>query len=832
MSLRDCIINGSTEVDAAGKRLITDDQAKLAKDLFDELEAENLERMSPGQAAAQAGRDTFDALKQIALEKKRKKLLQVQAFKNIDKNLREYKDFRGRTNYGKAAEALIEQDNFSRYSSVTQRADAIHQTATAKLYNVLATFRRNLIGEVRNKAQQKNMVREIFGEDTGDASAREFAKAWSEAAEGLRLQFNRAGGSIPYNQNAGMPQVHDQIAVGKVDKQEWIRFISDRLGAEKMVDEGTGLSMSPQRLELALNEVYDTIATGGYNKVVPGARSGMGKSVANRRTDHRFLIFKDADAWIEYQEKFGNANPFDTMLSHISSMSKEIAQMEILGPNPTSTINYIKETINKEAALSKDPKTRDKARTQVKQIELLYNAVTGRANAPVSGFVANTFAGLRSLLQSAQLGAATLSAVTDLNFQRLTRSFVGIPQASTITDVLKFLNPLSATEKGKLAVRLGLIAEGWTTMAAAQMRYLGDISGPEITRRISDFMMRASFLSPWTTAGRWAFGTEFLGHIGDQAGKSFAELDDPLRNTLKRYGIGGNKWDIIRSTELYEHEGSQFFSAENLMSRTDIDSNTARDLGLRVLEMVNTETNFAVPSTSLRGRVALVGDTAPGTISGELTRSFAMYKNFGATLVNTHIVRGLYDTGVKRKGTYLADFLISSTIMGALALQMKEVSKGRDPRPMTDGEFWGAALLQGGGLGIFGDFLFSDVNRFDGGLSQTIAGPVVGLADDIRKLTLGNIQQAAKGDNANFASEFIKFAGRYTPGSSLWYTRLALERNVIQQLQRWADPKAHRKFRSLRRKYAREYGQDYWWEPGERTPKRSPDFENVFEVNR
>ena len=98
--------------------------------------------------------------------------------------------------------------------------------------------------------------------------------------------------------------------------------------------------------------------------------------------------------------------------------------MEILGPNPTSTINYIKETINKEAAISGDPKLRDKARTQVKQIEVLYNAVTGRANAPVSGFIANTFAGLRSLLQSAQLGAATLSAVTDLNFQRLTRSFV------------------------------------------------------------------------------------------------------------------------------------------------------------------------------------------------------------------------------------------------------------------------------------------------------------------------------------------------------------------------------------------------------------------------
>ena len=832
MSLRDCIVNGSTETDANGNRIITDDQSLQARTLFDELEAEYLERMSPGQAAAQAGRDTFDALKQIALEKKRKKLLQVQAFKNIDKNLREYKDFRGRTNYGKAAEALFEQDNFSRYSSVTQRADAIHQAATAKLYNVLATFRRNLIGETRNKAQLKNMVREIFGKDTGDASAKEFAQAWKVVYDDLRLQFNRAGGSIPYNKDAGMPQVHDQIAVGKVDKQEWIRFISDRLDAEKMIDEGTGLSMSSQRLELALNEVYDTIATGGYNKVVPGARSGMGKSVANRRTDHRFLIFKDADAWIEYQEKFGNANPFDTMMSHISSMSKEIAQMEILGPNPTSTVNYIKETISKEAALSKDPKTRDKARSQVKQIELLYNAVTGKSNAPVSGFIANTFAGLRSLLQSAQLGAATLSAVTDLNFQRLTRSFVGIPQASTITDVLKFLNPLAAEEKGKLAVRLGLMAEGWTTIAAAQMRYLGEISGPEITRRIGDFVMRASFLSPWTTAGRWAFGTEFLGHIADQAGRTFKELDGPLRNTFERYGIGSDKWDLIRSTEFYEHEGSQFFSADNLMSRTDIDSNTARDLGLRVLEMINTETNFAVPSTSLRGRVALTGDTAPGTISGELTRSFAMYKNFGATLVNTHIARGLYAQGVRKKGTYLADFLISATIMGALAIQMKEVSKGRDPRPMTTNEFWTAALLQGGGLGIFGDFLFSDVNRVGGGLSQTIAGPVVGLADDIRKLTIGNVQQAAGGDDTNFASEFIRFAGRYTPGSSLWYTRLALERNVIQQLQIWADPKAYRKFRSLRRRYAREYNQDYWWEPGETTPRRSPEFGNLFEEVR
>ena len=139
---------------------------------------------------------------------------------------------------------------------------------------------------------------------------------------------------------------------------------------------------------------------------------------------------------------------------------------------------------------------------------------------------------------------------------------------------------MKAEEKGKLAVRLGLIAEGWTTVAAAQMRYVGDVSGPEITRRISDFVMRASFISA-TQAGRWAFGMEFLGYLADQIPKTFDQLDEPIRASLQRYGIGSDKWDIIRSTDLYEYDGAKFLSHENIAARTDIDSNTARDLSLR-----------------------------------------------------------------------------------------------------------------------------------------------------------------------------------------------------------------------------------------------------------
>ena len=487
MSFLDCITNGRTEGN------LNDDQARLASDLFIELEVEYSGSMNRGQAQAQAAKETFEALKRISIEKKRKKLLQVQAFKNIEKNLRGYRDASGNANYGKAAASLIDADVLSNFTSLVQRENSIKQTATAKLYDVLATFKRNLIGEVRNKAQLKNMVREVFGKDTGDVSAKEFAQAWKEAAEYLRLEFNRAGGSIARRSDWGMPQVHDMVAVGKVSRGDWINFVKDKLDLDKMLDETTGLKFSEDRLYFALTDVYETISSGGLNKVKPDAIALQGKSISNRRQDHRFLVFKNADVWLEYQAKFGNSNPFDTMISHISSMSKEIAQMDVLGPNPSASINYIKTQIRKEVKPG-NQKGLDAANRQGKYLDTLYNAFVGVNNAPIDSFFGNTFAGLRQILQSAQLGSASISALTDMNFQRITRGFVGLPQVSTVTDYLKFLNPLNAKEKGKLAVRLGLIAEGWTSIASAQMRYVGDISGPEITRRIGDFTMRASFL--------------------------------------------------------------------------------------------------------------------------------------------------------------------------------------------------------------------------------------------------------------------------------------------------------------------------------------------------
>jgi hypothetical protein len=71
-----------------------------------------------------------------------------------------------------------------------------------------------------------------------------------------------------------------------------------------------------------------------------------------------------------------------------------------------------------------------------------------------------------------------------------------------------------------------------------------------------------------------------------------------------------------------------------------------------------------------------------------------MYKTFPILMIANHLYRGMAQEGFKSRAAYLSHLGISTTIFGAIALQMKDIVKGRDPRDMSTKEFWGAALLK------------------------------------------------------------------------------------------------------------------------------------------
>lgn len=708
------------------------------------------------------------------------------------------------------------------WENVETLARGILGQAHAKMAEGISKLRTRWLGFQRDKQLLNNAVREAFGEATGDANAQAFARSWGEAAEALRQRFNRAGGAIPRRADWGLPQVHDAVRVGQVSRAEWVDFITQRLDIERMTDAETGAAFTPDALEIVLQGVYETIRTNGVSDLVPGSAAG-GKKLANRRQDARFLVFKDADGWLEYQERFGSDNLFGTMMDHLRGMSRDVALLEVMGPNPTASFRYLQDIAR---ARENEPLSRGVN-------DAVFRLVNGTGDANRSPFAAHFFGAIRSWNVAASLGAAALSAVSDLSFIRATAKWNGLPVAKVMGRYLSQLNPANEADR-ILATRIGVTAFGWTDAYSNVGRFaeLEGVGGGRLARvshvgsRFAETVLRASGLNAMTDAGRRAFAMEFSANIAENFGRPLKEIEGPLRQALEKR-LTPEDWDALRTTKTIDHKGAQFFAVDRLMAREDLPLSRREDLARKVQGLINEELLYAVPEPDALAKVITTGGGAQrGTIMGEVSRTALQFKSFPIAVLSLHMQRMLHARAARggaQAAAYAANVIIGTTVLGMLALQLKLIARGKDPRDMDDPKAWAAAFAQGGGAGIFGDFLFSDANRFGQGITSTLLGPTAGMVDAAWKTSWGNVQEAMKGEDTDLAADVVGFASRYTPGGSLWYTRLVLEREIFDQLAIAADPSGARKRFNRAERKARDQGTGYWWRPGDTAPERAPE---------
>lgn len=775
-------------------------------------------RNSDAQAAfgfdeARAAQATFDQFEAELAIRRRQKLLAVAAQQRIAFDMRGYRDELGRAKINDGGRALFDSTPFAGKSpGVAQLREAVRGRLHASLAQAFTKFERNLLGETRNKATLSDVVDALFGKTDVPPAAREIAEAWRIAAERARQMFNRAGGHIGFREDWGLPQGHDWELVSKAGKEDWIAAVMPLLDRGKMISGATGRPMSDAELELALTDTFEAISTQGASRTQPSGARG-GQALGNRRADPRFLIFKGGAEWRAYMTQFGEGDPFKAMMDYLDGMARDIALMQRFGPNPTAGMEYARQVIDHEWKLSKDPAAEQAATSAIADMDSMASQYTGAAMIPANKIFASVMGETRQWLVAAQLGSAMLSAVSDVGFQQITAAMNGLPGWRVVARQLALMNPRDAGDR-ETAIALGLIADEASEIASSQQRHFGEAWGSGMSQRFADGVLKASGLSAWTQAGRWAFGMEFLALLGRQSDRAFDALDPKVRASFERYGFDASHWDGVRSA-IEERSGARFVNPVRVADE---------GLGLRLQSMIRAETNFAVPTVTLYGKSKFAGAARPGTIPGELVRSFMMYKNFGITLLYTHGRRAAMQTTIRGKLGYAGALLATTTMLGALSLQLKEISKGRDPQPMGSDKFMLAALAQGGGFGIFGDFLFSDVNRFGANWAESLAGPVAGAGYDVYKL-VGKTKDAAFGNkDANPGGELVRFLERYTPGGSLWYARLAYQRMILDQLGELADP--NWKDRVVRtQRAARDKGQDFWWASG-RAP-RLPDLGNV-----
>jgi hypothetical protein len=835
MSLYDCIERAINAGEMPKAR------ARAAQDLLQErLKAHA--HLGPGAEAA-AAQDVWIHLRRSAQERKRGHLLQVQANIKIIENVTNHVDSDGNANAANAPRQLIEHGQSAKFQNVSARADALEGFYMKSIGGFIEKHKRNIFGGVRSKALLGDVVRELYGDASGSAAAKQMADAIRDAFELARTDFNAAGGSIGKIDNYGLPHSWDTALTKKATFDDWAGEMDNRLDWDRIIDRDTSQpfsSSTPEARARFLRDVYEGITTDGWSQREPAGMQ-MGRSVANSRSDHRVLHFKSADDWMAVNDKFGRSDPFSAVVAHLKSMARDTASMQVLGPNPRAGLELAIQTAeklardrpwvqNKKGSSLFFTTPADEARGKGRHARRMYDLYTGAANKVESDVVAGAFAGLRHFLIASQLAGAMLSAVSDVGFQAMAAKHVGIKWNKVVGRQLK---AIASSKDRALMARMGIIAESAANTGVAQARLMGDDYVGPMMERLSEFTMRASGLTAWTDIGRGAFRLEFYGFLAENAGQSLDALPKPLRDLMVERGFSAEDWDIIRATDLARSEAepeATFLVPGDIRYRDDLDGAQALDLSLRLEAMVREQMEFAVPSASLRGR-AMFDFGGNGTLAGELLKSGLMYKSFAFSMLFNQLGRVFYH---RLNGSRISQAVMFATITtagGALGIQLKELAKGNDPRPMDSKEFLMAAVLQGGGLGIFGDFASSTQNRFGGGLASTLAGPAAGFLNDTGGLIGRGVAAVTGGqkEQDQFGRAATKYLNRYSGPTNLWYINQVLDRALWDNLQELTDGEAQKAFRREERRRVKDFGNPSYWPRGEPVPERLPNILNAIE---
>lgn len=730
------------------------------------------------------------------------------------------------------------------------RSIALRQSFMGQISDFLARHRTTVLGNVRNRAGLKNVVRELHGQGTGDAVARELAEGVQAVQERARALYNALGGDIGKLANRGVPHLHHAAKIRAAGFDRWFRELWDNRLIDwhriENFDTGKPFAVAPGARPAEadarrfLEAVYENITTGGWASKEPGMATG-GRALYNRRKEHRVLHFTDGDAWMRYNEQFGQANPFEAIVGELSAMARDIALMESFGPNPTAGLEFRTQLMAKQVAgdagtapaFGVGSRTvQDEVLRKNKKAKVMLRHVSGAANVPHDNVMASFFAGLRNLLTGAQLGGAPASQVTDLVTTRLAAKAVGMngggPLGRAINQVISRMTPEEARA-------YGYMFDTWFNAGSAHARFMGDVWSPEITSRVTNFVLRANGMSFMTDMQRTGLRLSFSHELGEMAGRSFDQLDPRLRQFLQSRGLTAAEWDLLRAPDAMftSPAGAKVITPTWFVEHSSLPRLEAERLAMKLGGIIEAFTEMGVPTVSTRGRATLMGDAAPGSFSGELLRSGVMYKSYVLSLMFNQIRRVFEMQGNWTRATYVASFTVQMTAMGALAVQLKELARGRDPRPMDRPEFWAAAYLQGGGVGIFGDFFSSTSSRAGGGLGETLAGPVIGAVGDVGRAVNSNLARMADGQDPLIGRDVANLARRYNPLATFQPllpvpTRAAMDRIIWDNLQELLDPEARDQWRRQEQRAQRDFGTQNYWQRGRVLPDRAPDLANAL----
>lgn len=656
-------------------------------------------------------------------------------------------------------------------------------------------FKLALSGEL-----DRDIARALSGQQVNNPDAQAIADAIQKYQEVARKDANRAGAWIKKIDGYITRQTHDGDLIAKANADEYINFLRSKLDLEKTlegVDDEAGF----------FDSVYQALASGvhlsGSPKDITTAFKGNA-NMARKMSEGRLLHFKDADSWMDYNNKYGSGDLISSVLSGLEMSGQKTGLMRVMGTNPESMYDVIYDRLTRASKTAEERDALNKGK--VKNEKFLFE-VNGSTRIAGNQVAAKYMSNIRAWQSLAKLGGALLSSFSDLPVYASEVRYQGGNMLSGLGESLMGLKKgRGNVEHRQIMANLGVSMDSFIGDLTSRFDSQGDYSGK--MQKAMNLFFKLNGLTWWTDSLKRSAAIGTSNRLFQQAGKNFSDVDPALRRVMELYGIGDPEWNIIRQARQTAEDGTGFITPEAMrqlpddpfiellegagLQATDYRVELLKDeIETKIRAFVSDRQGYAVLEPDARSRAVWTRKTQRGTLPGELLRSMSQFKQFPTVFLQRMIGREIKG---KSKATGLgiahdsplygfASLFGALTVAGYVSMTAKDATKGREPRDPLDPKTWAAAMAQGGGLGIYGDFVFGDIkNRFGGSVLDTLAGPTIGLIPQIADL----VGRAKSGDDLAAAS--LTTTLNNTPFMNMFYSRILLDYLILYDMRESINP--------------------------------------------
>lgn len=802
--------------------------------------------LGAGGAERQANQAVHNAMTGLAAHMRVVAQLQKEALDRVMADAARFRNRKGQVDIGEFALQLVNRVHF--------RAQALFRLDLSEMGSMLHEFRKKARSGFRhNRARMDLVVREVFGENTGDATAKALAQMWIAMVNRKIAQFNAVGGNIVTRLDWHFPQVHDAIAIARAGIAEWKAYIRGRLDQTKMTNPRTGQAFTPTEFEEMLDEAFVSIKY-QTNAAEPTMSGQYGTAAWRRHADPRFFVFKDADAWMEYSKRFGaGSNPFEVMMGYLRSINHDLAGMQMLGPHANGTMRYMvgdndslggQVQYHAQLAEEGDPRSlfaptndqgaafKGEGRVQYAKDKAIgaqraWAYFTGEARRPFNKGWAAAEATITNLKYANMLAFTPTLVGGDIINQAATRAFRGVSVTGMMRDLVDAFR--LSTDRATLA-ELGVEIDVGISAIASEARDHASVNGHPLAQWMTDRALTFTGLKPMTMGLRamWTMGV--LHDVTRHMGTAFDRLPRPFRDMLERYDIDRSAWAIIQAAPTRNRKGVNVVTPSDIAGvgsfsigvQARAGLSAGEEVAVRLLTLIQEEGESATISGTPRS--ARILPFRPGSISGSVLGSVSRLKTYSISHFQHHGFRAaeiFWRNGGGLRGLppaagyYMAGLILPSMVLVAAGQVIAEMLKGREAPDVTDPAFVNGVFWRTVSLGFYQDFVRGATDA-DNPFSQgaQLSGPIVGTYVDVVTLGAYGLSELdntfGEGeDDTQTGRQALRTIKGFVPRH--WATDTAMERLVWDNMQRMVDPEAEADFR----RRARRVEQGSWWAPGE-----------------